>query len=223
MFRSGIGAYCYIVFSILLRYALDDRQDEFSLVWPHVWWLPEVVRSKSRESNTNLSETRMVAEQSTAPRTESGSTLVVEPCYWDPSFGRNSQTNSVVIHWWYFATPEIRAHAWIDSSVANLTPNNKPKFRISTSFWVLIVYFWLYILPLSSPYFWTWSAPGEILCWEVWSMLAADQNQPHRICLYRVFNSSFLLTKWKSIQRSSIQSINKSLFLKKTNAQYKSW
>jgi len=34
---TGIGAYFYIVWGIWLRHCLNNRQDEFQLVWPRTW------------------------------------------------------------------------------------------------------------------------------------------------------------------------------------------
>jgi dihydroceramidase len=43
---TGLGAYCYIVWSSWLRHCLNERQDEYDLAWPKVYRLPEVVRLK---------------------------------------------------------------------------------------------------------------------------------------------------------------------------------
>jgi dihydroceramidase len=45
---TGLGAYCYIVWGIWLRHCLNGRQDEYQLVWPHLFSLPEIVYVKSR-------------------------------------------------------------------------------------------------------------------------------------------------------------------------------
>jgi hypothetical protein len=34
---TGLGAYCYIVWGIWLRHCLNGRQDEYQLVWPHLF------------------------------------------------------------------------------------------------------------------------------------------------------------------------------------------
>lgn len=44
---TGIGAYYYIVWGIWLRHYLNYRQDEYELVWPNVWTMPEVVKRAS--------------------------------------------------------------------------------------------------------------------------------------------------------------------------------
>jgi dihydroceramidase len=43
---TGLGAYCYIVWGIWLRHCLNGRQDEYQLVWPRLFSLPEVVLVK---------------------------------------------------------------------------------------------------------------------------------------------------------------------------------
>jgi len=42
---TGTGAYFYITWGIWLRHCLNGRQEEYDLVWPSVWSLPEVVRT----------------------------------------------------------------------------------------------------------------------------------------------------------------------------------
>ncbi|KAL9596816.1 MAG: hypothetical protein Q9179_004493 [Wetmoreana sp. 5 TL-2023] len=42
---TGVGAYYYLTWGIWLRHCLNGRQDEYSLVWPRVFSLPEIVRS----------------------------------------------------------------------------------------------------------------------------------------------------------------------------------
>ncbi|CAO1605122.1 alkaline ceramidase ydc1 [Xanthoria calcicola] len=42
---TGIGAYYYLIWGIWLRHCLNGRQDEYSLVWPSILSLPEIVRS----------------------------------------------------------------------------------------------------------------------------------------------------------------------------------
>lgn len=48
---TGTGAYFYITWAIWLRHCLNGRQNEFDLVWPRVWSLPEIVRVKSSSGN----------------------------------------------------------------------------------------------------------------------------------------------------------------------------
>jgi hypothetical protein len=43
---TGLGAYCYIVWGIWLRHCLNGRQDEYQLVWPRLFSLPEIVSVK---------------------------------------------------------------------------------------------------------------------------------------------------------------------------------
>ena len=50
---TGLGAYCYIVWGIHLRRVLNGQQDDYEMVWPHFWSLPEIVR-KSRTGNTQV-------------------------------------------------------------------------------------------------------------------------------------------------------------------------
>ena len=42
---TGLGAYFYITWGIWLRHCLNGRQDEYTLVWPSIFTLPEIVRS----------------------------------------------------------------------------------------------------------------------------------------------------------------------------------
>jgi dihydroceramidase len=42
---TGTGAYLYIVWGIWLRHCLNQRQEEFHLWWPHIWNIPEIVRT----------------------------------------------------------------------------------------------------------------------------------------------------------------------------------
>lgn len=44
---TGTGAYFYITWGIWLRHCLNGRQDEYDLVWPSFWSLPEIVRTES--------------------------------------------------------------------------------------------------------------------------------------------------------------------------------
>jgi dihydroceramidase len=41
---TGTGAYYYIVWGVWLRHCLNYRQDEYELVWPNFWTMPDVVR-----------------------------------------------------------------------------------------------------------------------------------------------------------------------------------
>jgi len=41
---TGTGAYYYIVWGIWLRHYLNYRQDEYELLWPNFWTVPDVVR-----------------------------------------------------------------------------------------------------------------------------------------------------------------------------------
>jgi dihydroceramidase len=43
---TGLGAYCYIVWGIWLRHVLNKKQEQYHLVWPRIYRLPEVVRVK---------------------------------------------------------------------------------------------------------------------------------------------------------------------------------
>jgi hypothetical protein len=49
---TGLGAYCYIVWGIWLRHCLNGQQDEYQLVWPRFFSLPEIVSVK-RQSVAN--------------------------------------------------------------------------------------------------------------------------------------------------------------------------
>ena len=42
---TGTGAYFYLVWGIWLRHCLNGRQEEYDLYWPHIFSLPEIVRS----------------------------------------------------------------------------------------------------------------------------------------------------------------------------------
>ena len=42
---TGLGAYFYITWGIWLRHCLNGRQEEYTLVWPSVFSLPEIARS----------------------------------------------------------------------------------------------------------------------------------------------------------------------------------
>jgi dihydroceramidase len=50
---TGIGSYFYIVWAIWLRLCLNDKQDEYMLNWPSLWFsLPEVIPIASVEKKT---------------------------------------------------------------------------------------------------------------------------------------------------------------------------
>lgn len=50
---TGIGSYFYIVWAIWLRLCLNEKQDEYMLNWPSLWFsLPEVVPIASSEKKT---------------------------------------------------------------------------------------------------------------------------------------------------------------------------
>ena len=42
---TGLGAYYYITWGIWLRHCLNGRQEEYRLVWPSLFSLPEIVHS----------------------------------------------------------------------------------------------------------------------------------------------------------------------------------
>lgn len=44
---TGTGAYFYFVWAIWLRHYLNYRQNEYELVWPSIWSVPEVVKTKT--------------------------------------------------------------------------------------------------------------------------------------------------------------------------------
>ena len=44
---TGIGAYFYITWGIWLRHCLNGRQEEYTLVWPRIFSLPEIVSANS--------------------------------------------------------------------------------------------------------------------------------------------------------------------------------
>ena len=48
---TGIGAYFYIVWGIWLRHCLNGRQEEYDLVWPKLWSLPEIIRVNRANGN----------------------------------------------------------------------------------------------------------------------------------------------------------------------------
>jgi dihydroceramidase len=41
---TGYGAYLYIIWGIWLRHVLNKEQDDYILVWPHMWTFPEIIR-----------------------------------------------------------------------------------------------------------------------------------------------------------------------------------
>ncbi|OAK98927.1 alkaline ceramidase-like protein [Phaeosphaeriaceae sp. SRC1lsM3a] len=50
---TGTGAYFYIVWGIWLRHHLNYRQDEYELLWPNMWTMPDVVRRESAKSRSS--------------------------------------------------------------------------------------------------------------------------------------------------------------------------
>lgn len=50
---TGIGAYFYITWGIWLRHCLNGRQEEYTLVWPRLFSLPEIVKTHSIKGVTN--------------------------------------------------------------------------------------------------------------------------------------------------------------------------
>ncbi|KAF2833060.1 alkaline ceramidase-like protein [Ophiobolus disseminans] len=57
---TGTGAYFYIVWGIWLRHYLNYRQDEFELVWPNFWTVPDVVR---KTTSTHVDSARGVKKE----------------------------------------------------------------------------------------------------------------------------------------------------------------
>ena len=51
---TGIGAYFCITWGIWLRHCLNERQEEFTMVWPQIWTLPECVRSLETDGTTKF-------------------------------------------------------------------------------------------------------------------------------------------------------------------------
>jgi dihydroceramidase len=47
---TGFGAYLYLVWGIWLRHILNERQDEYMLIWPHIWNFPEIVRAPIKKN-----------------------------------------------------------------------------------------------------------------------------------------------------------------------------
>lgn len=51
---TGMGAYCYIVWGIHLRHVLNGKQDQYRMVWPKIYRLPEIVHVRNLpEGNGN--------------------------------------------------------------------------------------------------------------------------------------------------------------------------
>jgi len=48
---TGVGSYFYIVWAIWLRHCLNERQDEYVLKWPSIFYLPEVVPLSEAEKS----------------------------------------------------------------------------------------------------------------------------------------------------------------------------
>jgi len=51
---TGLGAYCYIVWGIWLRHCLNGKQDEYELVWPKIYNLPEIARVAPLNSSNSV-------------------------------------------------------------------------------------------------------------------------------------------------------------------------
>jgi len=51
---TGTGAYYYIIWGVWLRHYLNYRQDEYELVWPNYWTVPDVVKksASSKQQST---------------------------------------------------------------------------------------------------------------------------------------------------------------------------
>jgi dihydroceramidase len=52
---TGIGSYYYLVWNIWLRQCLNDKQDDYDLIWPRFHSMPTVVRYRSRQGNGQAS------------------------------------------------------------------------------------------------------------------------------------------------------------------------
>jgi dihydroceramidase len=52
---TGTGAYYYIVWGIWLRHYLNYKQNEYEIVWPNYYTVPEVVRRGSVAKETSKS------------------------------------------------------------------------------------------------------------------------------------------------------------------------
>ena len=48
---TGLGAYYYITWAIWLRHCLNGRQDEYTLYWPRIYSLPEIIRVEGLKKN----------------------------------------------------------------------------------------------------------------------------------------------------------------------------
>jgi dihydroceramidase len=48
---TGTGAYYYIVWGVWLRHCLNYKQDEYELVWPNFWTMPDVVKRQDAVAN----------------------------------------------------------------------------------------------------------------------------------------------------------------------------
>ena len=55
---TGTGAYFYIQWGIWLRHCLNGRQEEYDLMWPRLWSLPEVVGTKKANGEGGLYSTK---------------------------------------------------------------------------------------------------------------------------------------------------------------------
>jgi dihydroceramidase len=42
---TGVGAYLWLTWGIWLRHCLNGRQDEYTMTWPGLLSLPEIVRN----------------------------------------------------------------------------------------------------------------------------------------------------------------------------------
>lgn len=50
---TGYGAYCYIVWGIHLRHILNGDQENYELIWPRLYNLPELVRKQVPKATSN--------------------------------------------------------------------------------------------------------------------------------------------------------------------------
>jgi len=41
---TGVGAYCYIIWGIWLRHILNGHRERYTLIWPKIYQIPEIVR-----------------------------------------------------------------------------------------------------------------------------------------------------------------------------------
>jgi dihydroceramidase len=56
---TGVGSYFYIVWATWLRLCLNEKQDEYMLNWPSLWFsLPEVVTITAYEKKTGKTVTK---------------------------------------------------------------------------------------------------------------------------------------------------------------------